>query len=672
MERVSDEYSKSMSPTRNSVLEKGVEVTISKDMPLCFTTGNFGAVHFSLEAMEKAKKILDSPGPSPPKTNPYQFRTGVNGNCDISAEALARAQKLFDSPNQVSQREDKEKQTEEIPEKRPIRKNMPIGVRAGIIRHNRGELSCNKSITPKFVSLGNSKSTISIEKRRMDSPPLSAKSLPRHASSGVSNVSLLELNGNRPLKGYFYSCGVLVTADNAGEFVFTCNCYSGGCSCSRTGMCWEDFYDALIYEGCKCSKDWVQRHYRLVVWKYASYERRVQACKGIFTVSKVLENLRKRYTVEINEGRRSVLQRIVEGDEVASKRMVLCVASIRNYGSHYSFELVDGWNSCWVDVSDESLFFPLLQRKIISQGMKIEVVACSMSEGKMIIPFNSARRAAWDRKLGEVHGIYPFPIAISSVKEAGGVICRITGYISRIYPLLYMEGNTLKSKFTVTEPGMCFFECLVRDGVADYSSKKSSSALIKIKTSASEIFENLKLGALVNFYFLTPSKAKNFKRVFIFNHKSKITYSKKERKDLVKVRKTVDSKCKGMKEVDAVGIVISVQRTQSNEVCSLNIAGVHGNIKIIVHNPSLFGRVINIIEASTLKYMKIVAFLNVIVENKKPNTMEVRTSNYSEIIHSNFPSHLMQHIALLKEYNLNSLLSHRQECDHFGCVCGLE
>ena len=389
-------------------------------------------------------------------------------------------------------------------------------------------------------------------------------------------------------------------------------------------------------------------------------------------MQKVLENLKKKFEIEIIQNKRSVLKRIIEGDELPSKRMVLCVGCIKSFGNHYNVELTDGWNSCWTEISNESLFFPLLQRKILSQGLKIEVVGCSLNNGKLVLPYNSTKRAAWQRKLGEVGNVYPFPISISSIKESGGVIGRVSCYVSRIYPLLYVEGNILRNKFTVTEPSSCFFECLVKDALADHTNKKVGSAIIKIKSFASEVYENIKLGSLVHFYYLFPGKPKNFKRTLVFSNKSKVLYGKKERKDLVKMRKIVDNRSKIMKEVDAVGIVTSVQKTQNNEISHLNLAGVHGNIKIIIHNPSLFGRILNMIEASTLKYMKIVAFLNVVVEAKKTTGIEVKTSNYTEIFHSNFPSHLIQNILSLKEMNLNSLLSHRQECDHFGCVCGLD
>ena len=266
MERVSDQFSKS--PHSSSLLNKTNDVTITREALPGLTTGNFAALHFSVESLERAKKMLESPDPSQSlfsKIDGCQFRTGTSSNIEISAEALSRAQKLFDSPSQLSSKEDKEKQTEEI-EKKSTRNGLPIGIRAGIIRHGRGELSCNSSIQPKFINvINNSRAIANNEKRRIDSPPPHAKSLPKQVTNNSINCTLIEMNKKRPLKGFFNSSGLLVTADNAEFYVFSCNCYTGGCSCSRNGMKCEDFYDILIQEGFKCTKEWVAHHYRLIV-----------------------------------------------------------------------------------------------------------------------------------------------------------------------------------------------------------------------------------------------------------------------------------------------------------------------------------------------------------------------------------------------------------------------
>lgn len=674
MERDFQSDSKNLSPMPSNLVPKPNETTAPKFMGFGLTTGNFTSISVSNEALERAKRLFDSPETPSQQLKAQEnvgLRIGANALCELSAGALSRAQKMFESPSQTSIQLREDKSTDEVDKKSP-RKSIPVAVRAGIIRQNRGELACGNSFHPKFISLNNPRpQQIPLPKRRTESPDPKPKQK-FDKPTKKSSVTLLDLNSHRPLRGFYNSFGLLVNADNAGYFVFYCNCYTGGCQCSRDGMSWEDFYDQMVDYGLKVSKEWVQHHYRLIVWKYASYERRIAGLKGIFSVEKVLENLKHRYEKQCMQNKRSILQKIIEGDDLPSKRMVLCVGSIKTFGSSFCVELLDGWYAIWTDINSESLFFPLYQRKTIAQGMKIEMVGCCIKDGKLIIPYNSARRAAWDRKLGEVNTVFPFPICISSIKENGGMIGRVTGYVSRIYPLLYIENNTIKSKFTVNDTNSSFFECLIKDGLVDFTKKKTSSALIRFKSSANEIYENLKLGALVNLYFLQPGEPKNFKRILIFNHKSKILYGKKERKDVVKIRKLVHNKTKCMKEVDAVGIVTNVQRTQGNEIKSLNLACAHGNIRVAIHNPSFFGRVLNMVEVSNLKYMKILAFLNVVADSKKGPVGELKTTNYTEIVHTNFPSHMMQQILVLKEFNLNSVLSHRPECDHFGCVCALD
>ena len=654
-----------------------------------FTNGNFLTLTLSSEALERAKKLFDSPNgsqqlyseePSPDKAHLDSSPESISKHSNNSKlSQLSEPLKLFESPSEttVQTKEEKEKATEEVD-----RRGKVAGVKAGMIRQTRGELSYGSSIQPKFVNMVNStKLTMnSLVKRRSESPMnVQAKikteqKLFTKSTKGIQN--LLELNHNKNPKGFCSSLGLLIKAENAENFVFKCKCYSNTCSCSDKGLNWEDFYDHMVSSGKKVSKDWVRRHYRLIVWKYASYERKLEPCEGIFSISKVKQDLNKRYDIEVLQSRRSVLKRIQENDEVPYKRMVLCVGVIKNQGTSFNIELTDGWHSMHTEIPPDSLFFPLVQRKVLFQGLKIEVFGCSIQDNKLVLPYNSVRRAAWYRTLGQVGSAIPFPVSISSTKELGGIVGRITVYISRIYPLLFLENNSIKSKFSSNEASYSFFDCIVKDGLVDYSSKKVSSALITFKHNAVDIYENVKLGGLINLYFLMPQANPNHKmnhrRCFVFNHKSKVAFVKKERKDMIKIRKLVDNKTKIHKEVDVIGIVTHVQRTSSNEVFALSLAGVNGNLKVLVHNPSFFGRVLNMVESSTLNYTKYLAFLNVYLENKKNPVIEIKTSNYTEIVHNNFPSHMMHQYMQLRDLNMNTLLSHREECDHFGCVCGLE
>lgn len=687
----------------------------SKTMPsFVFTTGNSTALSISAAALENVKKKFESPETSQNQKKHYPEPTTIKPTYELttdhlSAAALEKVRKLFESPensqkekpenlnpfdstlsegNKIQAKFDspsettvqtKELQTEEF-DRKNIGKGVPVGVKAGIIRQNRGELSCGSSIQPKFVNIVNSNKLnfASLAKRKPESPLVDKKESKKIICVQKLKPGLADLCNSKSLKQYFPSLGLLVKAENAEGFVFKCKCFTSGCNCPQQGMYWEDFYDIMIQEHFKVSKDWTRHHYRLIIWKYASYERRLGACEGILSIKKVLENLKHRYEVEILQGKRSILKKIAEKDELPFKRMVLCVGCIKNQGKNFAVELTDGWHSIYTDVSEDSLFYPLIQRKVFFQGLKIEVFGSSLNEGKLSLNYNSVRRAAWHRRLGDVGNVFPFPVCISSVKEAGGVVGRITVYVAKIYPLLFIENGTIKGKFSTNEPTYSFFDCIVKDGIADFSKKKAASALVTVKHNAAEVYENLKVGKMVSFYFLVPQahptggKTKHVNRKnFVFNQKSKVIYGKKERKDMIKVREIVHNKTKVLKEVDVIGIVTKVEKTMNNEVSALNLAGVHGNIKVQIHNPSFFGRGLNSVEASNFNYKRFLALFNVYVESKTSPVIEIKTSNYTEILHNNFPDRMKQQIDILNDFNLNTLLSHREECDFYGCVCGL-
>ena len=170
MERVSDPFSQSpLTPPKSNTAN---EDTLLKDMPMFISAGNLTSIPFSKEALERAKKMMESPDSQPLMKNLEfsQFRTASNNPVNISAAAISKVQKLFESPSQGSVKEEKDKQTEEV-EKKPLRKGFQNMLRAGMIKHNRGELSCNSSIQPKLVNIAsNPKITTSIAKRRPQSP----------------------------------------------------------------------------------------------------------------------------------------------------------------------------------------------------------------------------------------------------------------------------------------------------------------------------------------------------------------------------------------------------------------------------------------------------------------------------------------------------------------------
>ena len=76
---------------------------------------------------------------------------------------------------------------------------------------------------------------------------------------------------------------------------------------------------------------WVENHYRWIIWKLAGMERSFPTVFGgdLMKPDTVLDQLCARFHKEINNVKRSALKKIYEKDDVSSKLMVLCVASIK-------------------------------------------------------------------------------------------------------------------------------------------------------------------------------------------------------------------------------------------------------------------------------------------------------------------------------------------------------
>lgn len=93
---------------------------------------------------------------------------------------------------------------------------------------------------------------------------------------------------------------------------------------------------------------WIANHYRLIIWKLASYERVFsEQLVGSLTVENIVQQLKyryckqqvfiiprrinydfSRYDREIDKAERPAIRKILEKDDVPQKRMVLCVSDI--------------------------------------------------------------------------------------------------------------------------------------------------------------------------------------------------------------------------------------------------------------------------------------------------------------------------------------------------------
>ncbi|KAM0731286.1 Breast cancer type 2 susceptibility protein-like protein [Formica fusca] len=212
---------------------------------------------------------------------------------------------------------------------------------------------------------------------------------------------------------------------------------------------------------------WVENHYRWIVWKLASMDRMKFSSTELpraLTPSRVMAQLKYRYDREIDQFQRSAIRRILEKDDVASKRMILCVSSIvenNNISTEigksprvgvpkWRIELTDGWYSIPICI-DIGLVKSISTGKI-KEGMKLvvsgaELLNCDQGFYPLEAPAtvclklhtNSTRRARWYAKLGYAPRSGPIPIKLCNVCPNGGLIGKMTIIVARVYPTLYHE-----------------------------------------------------------------------------------------------------------------------------------------------------------------------------------------------------------------------------------------
>ncbi|KYN09321.1 Breast cancer type 2 susceptibility protein like protein [Trachymyrmex cornetzi] len=212
---------------------------------------------------------------------------------------------------------------------------------------------------------------------------------------------------------------------------------------------------------------WVENHYRWIVWKLASMDRMkfgsVKLPRAL-TPSYVMAQLKYRYDREIDRSQRPAIRRILEKDNVPSKRMTLCVSSIIENNNvsmeigksprigvpKWKIELTDGWystNAC-IDIG----MVKNISTGKIREGTKLllsgaELLNCDQGFYPLEAPAdvclklhtNSTRRARWDTKLGYAPRSGPIPIKLRNVCPSGGLIGKMTIVVARVYPMLYHE-----------------------------------------------------------------------------------------------------------------------------------------------------------------------------------------------------------------------------------------
>ncbi|XP_075988810.1 BRCA2, DNA repair associated [Anticarsia gemmatalis] len=201
---------------------------------------------------------------------------------------------------------------------------------------------------------------------------------------------------------------------------------------------------------------WLDNHLRLIIWKLTSYE--IKFKMTVCTARNVVDQLKYRYDRELYEAQRPALRKIFEKDDVAAKTMVLCVAGIYADGvkvssvtdsSNIELLLTDGWYTirCVID----NMLSQLVRTRKITVGCKIVTSGAELTGSEQAVaPWedtssirlkifgNSTRRARWDARLG-YHGNGAILSQLSTVNVHGGKVCKLRVFVTRVYPMLYVE-----------------------------------------------------------------------------------------------------------------------------------------------------------------------------------------------------------------------------------------
>ena len=246
----------------------------------------------------------------------------------------------------------------------------------------------------------------------------------------------------------------------------------------------NDLRTELVKRGCAASNlndMWIANHYRWIVWKLASMERRfpVPLAKKYLTYDHVLHQLRHRFQKEIQEAKRPILKKVLNRDISSSAPMILCVSKIIGNGDskQIKLHLTDGWYEV-PSLIDDNLQDIVRRRKIVV-GSKI-LICNALLEGadegidpldkfyqgsvrsfsvRLKLFSNSSRLCTWSAKLGYLKptnaiisrgGVFGTN-AIADIIPGGGHVPSIDLVVCKKYPTLYMEETAVAGSSDTTK-----------------------------------------------------------------------------------------------------------------------------------------------------------------------------------------------------------------------------
>ncbi len=329
---------------------------------------------------------------SPPSALAFFSGNGASVSC--SSDSLQRVRALFASETDVPSRSlgvrrvSESSNSAETPKTEPPKRRR-IGFVSPRVISRPLDLSSKPSIP--FTASRPMKSCSGPAKSALPSMRQSAKSaLPsmRQFFRGKSPRS-------DPICGLVLST-LAVNFSNALDFRFV----EGGWQ-----QCRDDMLAACM-DRSFLSEKWIQNHYRLIVWKLASLERSFPLELGgrYLSYGRVLCQLKSRYLREYEKAERSILKKMLERDDAASRFMILCVCSTEIDGmviaqffrnafpfmisvfiffcclcsdSGARLRLTDGWYT--ISASLDSHLCQLVREGKIFIGIKLRIFGASLS-----------------------------------------------------------------------------------------------------------------------------------------------------------------------------------------------------------------------------------------------------------------------------------------------------